>query len=507
MIHKYFKFSLVILVGLTTITSCEKKFLEINIDPNRIAVAPLPQVLTSAETNLGFDAGSDLFRYSNLIAQQLSGQASQPNQTYEYGRYNIQGSDENNLWGSGFATTLNDLETIIKQATASGSPNYSGVAKILKAYQYQIFVDAFGDIPFTEAQQLTANVAPKYDKADAIYTSLIALLDQGIAEVSNTTSILSPGTNSVIYTGAWATVKSNWIKFANTLKLRIYIHYTKKDPAFSNTSITTLVNSGATFFASNADNFQMPFFNVTKAQSPIMQFEQQGIRPNYLFADDRMISLMNSKSDPRLPFYFTPFPFGSTTFKGVKPGDAVSINYSRDHVYLKGPLVGTPTANGSGAIPAPGGSSGYTYTGDAPVRMLTFAEYNFIRAEAALRGAPGDPQVYFTAGITASMQNAGVSAANIAAYLLLNGTLNGTLAQKVQQIIEEKYVANFGVNMEPWTDYRRTGFPTLIPPSNAQAPNLTVPRSLYIPQQEIDLNPNAPAQKTDLSVRVFWDTP
>src|SRR6201986_1084199 len=85
--------------GIASVTSC-KKYLDINTDPDNISDAPLPQLLTSAQVNLGFEGGSDLFRYSTLIAQQMSGQASQPNQTYEYDRYNIQGSDENNLWGS-----------------------------------------------------------------------------------------------------------------------------------------------------------------------------------------------------------------------------------------------------------------------------------------------------------------------------------------------------------------------------------------------------------------------
>ena len=155
-----------------------------------------------------------------------------------------------------------------------------------------------------------------------------------------------------------------------------------------------------------------------------------------------------------------------------------------------------------GSIPATG-SKAYTYTGAAPVRLLTYAEYCFIRAEAALMGAPGSAQTFYTNGITASLQDAGVSAANITTYLAANGTLTGTNAQMQQQIIEEKYVANFGVAMEPWTDFRRTGYPALLPPSNAVLP--TVPRSLFYPQSEIDLNPNAPKQKTDMSAKVFWD--
>ncbi|MBK8828519.1 MAG: SusD/RagB family nutrient-binding outer membrane lipoprotein [Saprospiraceae bacterium] len=101
------------------------------------------------------------------------------------------------------------------------------------------------------------------------------------------------------------------------------------------------------------------------------------------------------------------------------------------------------------------------------------------------------------------MQAAGVATAAIDAYITANGTLSGTESEKVKKIIEEKFVANYGVILEPWTDWRRTGFPTITAPSNALEPN--TPRSLFYPQSEIDLNPNAPKQKTNLQERVFWD--
>src|SRR5258705_1643547 len=138
---RYFKKITIAVIGIVLMTSC-KKFLDINKDPDRIPAdkAPVAQLLTSAQMNLAFEGGSDLYRYTTLMAQQMSGQASQPNQTYEYDRYNITGSDENNVWGSIFATTLSDLEIIIKQSAVLNAPNYSGVAKILKAYEYSFVV-------------------------------------------------------------------------------------------------------------------------------------------------------------------------------------------------------------------------------------------------------------------------------------------------------------------------------------------------------------------------------
>jgi hypothetical protein len=209
---------------------------------------------------------------------------------------------------------------------------------------------------------------------------------------------------------------------------------------------------------------------------------------------------MNLKSDPRRASYFTSFPYGSTNYKGVKSGDPTTVNYSRMHTYLRGAVSGTPTPNADGGILP----TALTYNGTAPIRMLTYAEYCFIRAEAAARGANGVAQEWFTKGITASMKSAGVADAAIATYLAANGTLAGAGEAMIKQIIEEKYVSLYGVAVEPWTDYRRTGYPALTVPSNAMEP--AVPRSLYYPQSEIDTNPiNLPTQKTNQQVRIFWD--
>lgn len=495
---RYFKLILVF-TGMFMLGSC-KKMMDINKDPDRLPASSslYPQLLTSAEVNLAFEGGSDLFRYTTEIMQQMSGQASQPNQTYEYYRYNITGSDQNNLWGSMFASTLSDLELVINQATAEGSPNYVGVAKILKAYEYSKVVDTWGDVPYTEAQQLDKNTQPAYDDDATIYPKLISLLSSAITDLNATTSIQSPGTNSTFYSNAtWATARPFWIKLANTLQLRLLLHYSRKDPAFMVSQMNALINTaGITFMSSNADNFQHPFYNVANQRNPISAFEVS--RANYLFADAKMVGMMNAKNDPRRPFYFSDFPLGSGAYVGVPataPPAAANNNYSRIHTFLRGAV--TTAASGTNSA---------VYSGAAPQRMLPYAEYCFIRAEAALMGVTGDAQTWFTAGITASMQESGVAAADITTYLTGNGTLTGTNAEKLQRIIEEKYIALFGVSVESWNDWRRTGYPALSVPTNAITSVTAVPRTLFYPQSEIDLNPHNPGQKADnLQGKVFWD--
>ena len=357
-------------------------------------------------------------------------------------------------------------------------------------------MDTWGDVPFTEAQKLTANTQPAYDDDAAIYPKLIQLLTDAVTDLNAASSVLTPGTNSLMYTSSsWTTARANWIKLANTLKLRLLLHYSKVNPSFCVAQITALVNTaGIQFMASNADNFQMNFYNVANQRSPISAFEVS--RPNYLFADARMLSLMNGKSDPRRPFYFSDFPVGSGNYVGVSATAlpaAPNNNYSRIHTFLRGSVT-TPAVGTNSAV----------YSGAAPQRMLPYAEYCFIRAEAALMGAPGNAQQFFTDGITASMTEAGVAPAAITTYLTANGTLTGTNAQKLQQIIEEKYIALFGVSVEPWTDWRRTGYPALSVPTNSITG--AIPRTLFYPQSEIDLNPNCPGQKgANLQSTVFWD--
>lgn len=495
---------------LTTlmVSSCSD-YLDVNEDPNNIKAVQISQLLPSITVGIGYTAASDLMRYGSLMTQQFSGQG--PNSGFatfkEYERYNINDSDLNNQWVRIFGANVSDLELMISQATTENSPHYAGVGKILKAYLYQTTVDAWGDVPYTEAGKFTANLYPKFDDDERIYKDLIQLIDEGIRDISEATSVASPNQFSTIYASpTWAVAQGRWTRFANTLKLRIFLHYSAKDPAFTGQQITALVNSGARFMESNADNFQMPFLAEAQRQNPLYSIEN-GQFKNQLFPNRFIINLMNGKNDPRRAAYFIPFPFGSTpaAYKGASVLDPdPSSAYSRNYSYL----YGTPSAPNMTLVNTNGSlrDGAITFSGNSPARMLTFAEYNFIRAEAALAyGAPGTAQPFFEAGIRASMTDAGIAAADVTAYLTANGTLKGTPQQQLEQLITEKYVANHAVLLEPWTDYRRTGYPALTPLKTPLAIYDEVPRSLFYAQSEISNNPNA-VQKKSMLERVFWDT-
>ena len=497
-----FKLYFFIAFAAISTVSC-KKFLDVNRDPNNINQAPISQILPSVTVNIGYMGASDLFRYSKFSAQ---GPVSAGNTFKEYERYNVNNSDVNNVWNTTFATTLSDLELLITKAGAEGSPHYAGVGRILKAYVYQISVDAWGDLPYSEALKFNAGLYPKFDDDAAIYTDLVKLIDTGITNINATTSKLSPNTNTTIYqNSSWAASKLQWQKFANTLKLRIFLHYSKKDPTFAAQQINALINSNATFMQSNADNFQMMFTATSQQQTPTASIEGGQFR-NQFFPHRTIVDMMNATSDPRRASYFVPFPYNSNppTYKGSSILDPVATSqYSRLHTYLKGAAtVNTALINADGSLK----DGAITYSGAAPSRMLTYAEYNFIRTEAALTmGAAGDAQTFFQEGIKASMADAGVTGASVTTYILANGILLGSTQQKLEQIINEKYIANFGVVMEPWTDWRRTGFPKLQSLKKPLAVYDELPRILPYGLNESTSNPNIPVRNSLLD-RVFWDT-
>lgn len=552
------------LTAIITMASSCSNFLDVNTDPTAQKNAGIALVLTSAEGSLAFYSGSDLYLYSMLFSQQMAGQGS-ATQTRFYDSYIVTNTDVNNAFSNYYAGTLADLDYIIKNASTQGNPQYAGIAKILQAFTYGLLADNWGSIPFTQALQSSVYPQPKYDDSKAIYDGLFTLIDDGIADLGKT-NVRTITTEDLIYGGDLA----KWTKFANTLKLRLALHYAKDD---NGAKLNSIISAGGPFMTSNADNFQLSFDNVTNRQNPIHQFEIR--RADYDFPSAFLINMMTSKNDPRLPYYFTSYPAGAspyknkpstgtgtityttgsktvtgsgssfttdlvvgsvlkdgtgvligtvatitdnatvtlaansaisgtgaysivTPYKGAVSTDGTGVGYSRIHTYLRGAQVSDDgSRTGSGLK-----STSITYDGKAPIRMLTFAEYNFIMAEAVqVYSSPGSADTYYKAGINASMLDAGVSQTAIDAYKA------SAAAVSLQTIIEEKYVASVGVCTEPWTDWRRTGFPAItVNPAAVAAGNTTIPRILVYPLSEQQVNQNNVPARASMSVSgVFWD--
>lgn len=505
--------------SLLITTGCNN-FLDVNVNPNLTLANPPNLILPSIESTLGFTMGSDIHRYTLLFVQQLAAQNGR--QTVEYDLYRIQPTEVNQSFRANlYAGVLADVEEILKKDASLTHPHYFGIAKIIKAYTYHIITDLWGDVPFSEAiKAFEGNFQPAADPSSAIYPALIGIINEGIADLKKTPPVTvtsAPATDDYIYGGNI----SRWIRLGNSLKLRLYLHMANV-PGFNTSVISDFISAtpATEFMTSVADNFRQPFATLAQRQNPIHQFILN--RTDDIAVGATIVNLMNAKTDPRRASYFTPSPFSpallfsppintNSGYVGLlngQGGTGVNNQLSRMHTYVRGSVTTPVTSIPAGPALSVSGVTGLAYDGSAPVRMFTFAEYNFIRAELAMRyGAPGDPQAFFQAGIRASFADAGLTA-DADAYLATNaGTLSGTPEERLKKLIEEKYVANYMVAVEPWNDWRRTGYPllNLLPSTLSPGNNGRVPRALPYPQQEVDANPKL-VQRANLREKpVYWD--
>ncbi|QDA62075.1 SusD/RagB family nutrient-binding outer membrane lipoprotein [Hymenobacter jejuensis] len=486
--------------------ACKKdEFLDVNTDPNRPLVVPPSVLLTGAEITTGFAVGNDLGRVTELLIQHTAGIANQPR---SYDTYLLRGNYDNqwNLELYGGALT-NSQQIII--ATQEASPQYAGIAKLLKAYNFAFTTDLWGDIPYSQALQgQSGNLQPRFDKQQDIYEgnsslgiqSLFDLVREGLADLDKA-SVLKPAADDVIYKG----VIANWKKFGNTLLLKFANTISKKDPAFANKVIAEVLAKGATaYISSNAEDFQVAFGTTVGNQNPFYAYNYV-TRPDDQMLSQRFLDSLNVNKDPRLPLFFTSTP-------GPVAAPTNTTATSTPFGFFTGFVNGNPAAapirtNRSRYAPYVVGASG-----EAPVRIVTNFQRAFILAEYYLSLQDNvNAQRYFQEGITASMTKAGVAAADITKYFADNPkivTLAGSDTRKLNQIITQKWIAWVGNGYEAYNDYRRTGFPRLPLATNASSESPTeIPSRLYYPNAEIAANSqNIPTPQPLTTVPVWWAT-
>lgn len=528
---KYYK---ILFAALILLTGCTKDFLDINEDPNNPTKASLGLLLTHIEKDVA-DGLSVRYGLSNITSVYMH----QVTMREDPDQYGINGASfyTQNPWDNIYTGPLQDLELMIKQAETEQNVTYSGIGKILKAYLYSQLVDIYGDIPFSEATKLSTsgNSYPKWDSSSEIYPALFTMLDNAIADLTNTTATnkVVPSGDDVIYGGD----KAKWIRVAKTIKLKLYtqIRLVQNVSTQINALVTEgdLIKSGEDFefkyLSKSSPDERNPGFGDYEAgqkgfyQSPWMYRIMQG----------NNTAILSGIEDPRIPYYYyRQLEAGQATREGnpteYRDGGFVSIYFgsiskNRDHatdgsvtVFGVYPVGGRFDDGGHAKV------TGNHGTGAAPYRFLTYADRLYIQAELANAGIiPEVATPYFEQALEASFKQVDhvVSLVNPVAALTTQATpptmwvpsatapaplqppTTGWLVKeyitdvmalydaasvtgKLEYIMTEKWISKFGCNVDSWTDYRRTGFPVIFNPLNAsQAPGgkVTSPDGFVIP--------------------------
>lgn len=482
------KLSIFLVLLLTLSYSCNDSLEEVNVDPNTFPSAGDEQILSSAIAFMGYIVETDLNYSESFLWSQY----------YTWGigvsigneeRFVSVAGDFNGYWQRAYSNSLADLNYVTKNSTSTA---YRGIANVLKAYLFQGLVDHFGDVPFTEAVSGAIEdgsiLTPNYDSAETvIYPGIVTMLDDALSDLA-LAEAGTVGEDDFIYQGDIA----KWIKFANSLKLRVLMRTSETSP--QGAAIQSLVNNG-TFIETIDDMPFIPFSGVTGDQNPMFARAEFGVGMFY-FASNATLNVLESLNDPRANVLYTVASTG-TSEGGLNGIDQGTID---DEPFT------APDTDYSLA-------SEYSYGDTNPVILMSPWEVWFLRAEADARyGTSDDAETAFTTAIELNFDYMGV--ADAATYIAsLDFGSAGTMDEQIDLIAVQKWISLNGTQEdEGWIETRRFDRPAsrLFTDGIFQTPPLSVlpsgtfPSVWLYPESERSLNPNAPAQRS-ITDAVFWD--
>ena len=493
------KLKLIIPLVALAFFSCDN-YLDINENPNQATESNVnPKLTLSAAQTASF---SPLVRRMNELGSVFMNHWG-PNVNSFTGGYaeefgiTMSNNFYEDIWTSVYRNTY-EYSRIINFPSADYD-NHKAIAKIMKSFYFQYLVDIYGDIPYSQAHQGTANVFPAYDDDQAIYRDLIVQLDSAIDMIENAPSTtVNVGTEDVMLAGNM----DAWVRFANTLKLRILMRQATKaetdaatatyladqfavlDNNFLNFDLT--INPG---YSNANDAKQNPWINLMwelqpdAAGNPVLRNTFRFRRASSHIANQ----LNNTPADPRRSRFF------STT-----SGNVVGV------------VQGSATAPVTISTFGPGLMQSQEQDG----YVMLHAESLLLQAEAAERGfITGSAQALFDQAILASCAMLGVDNTTATTYVAEVNTVDGkgyaASTDKIEAIMFQKSIALCSINgLESWIEYTRTGYINNVPmPLGATSPTGAKPLRLMYPTSELASNSaNVPAVSVNQSFTTapFW---
>jgi len=405
-------------------------------------------------------------------------------------------------WSNTYLHALPNLKVIREKAKTLNAKHFDGIAQILIAMNLGLVTDSYENVPYSEASLGAENLTPKFDTQESTYTTISSLLDSAISELEgpDDSGINPTAKSDLIYRGDL----TKWLRTAYTLKARYELHLIKKNGTVvaANAALASIANG----YTSNADDFQMSF--TDKQINP--WYSEEVLAKNtgnfHHVICNQLVSYMDGTSypftgsvtiDPRLPVY-AQTDDGSNTYKGyVSGGSGISGDGSAANTDFR--------------------EDGFYTNQSAPIVIISYAEAMFIKAEAEFlanggtmtsSGTTTDGYTAYLDGIKANMNKLGVDFTN---YVADPSVSMDAPNLKLQNIMKEKYIANF-LNPETYVDVRRYDYSTSVfknlalPADNAlsEFPGKWFARAQY-PSSETQRNPdNVTANQKSPTDPVWW---
>jgi hypothetical protein len=530
-----------ILTGIlifATASSCKKGYLDVNEVPSQLSAnLATPDVLLAGllESNASNGAVIERSRLENWMGYWcLSGAASGDKfQTYN----NITTEDITDL-----STPKPESNFLEQKARELNQTFYEGIAKTMKALQWAQAVDLLNNIPYFEAYQPNI-IQPKYDSGVIIYEDLIKQLDLAIPLIKNADMVANIRIEvaDIMFHGD----KEKWIRFINTLKLRLLVHQANRTDraGYITQEINKIKTEGSGFLGTGenasinpnyikekSSNFVGYFFLFDFYSSFIDNF------PGWWYTGANIIAMnfLKSNNDPRLGFIYSPIdealPSGAAepftqpdpqNFRGNQFGYSIDATA---YFYQDPPNVSTIGGIKSTA-PVSETASGIIKGYDMPAWIITSIESKFLQAEAIQRGwITGNPEEAYKDAIKESFRwlNVGGNSTNPslsdvsfdswydAEAAASNPAVSWVAApDKYKLLMFQKYLAFNGIEpMEAWTDYRRNNrYPEIPVSADPDRKSDILPIRILYSRGEYTSNPaqvNAQGNINMFTSKIWW---
>ena len=471
-----YKITVICTVGILGLSTCTKDFEEINTDPNAFSsVRPENQmagVMKRTLDRVGGWMNDHMFMNYALYYGGMGGQ---------FERYQYTESGLKDMWDDFYVNILKNLQVIIDDH--SGDPEYANrvhMAKIWKGYVYSVLVSTFGGVPMSQANGDETSVP--YDTEEEIYTSILSMLkDAG----DNITIDGDKWGQDALYDGD----NTLWIKFANTLRLKIALRISEGFPALAETHVREVMSNEGMLISSNAENAFLSWGTEEENWSfNFGEYVHSGVwaRGEDIKVNDFFMLFMKTYKDPRIEAFadpsVIPYKIVDTLYESGTSGTQVVVEYPIP--YLGEPLASSQVLS---AWDLPGADNPLTgipknsfsfidynnfLVADADFMIISCAETNFMKAEAALKGWGGSKtaEQYYYDGIDASFEQYGIQGAD--AYKDRDGIKWGTASNgdrdftgivtsgipddPFAKIVVQRWIAMFNQGHDGWCLMKRT---------------------------------------------------
>lgn len=511
-----FKKLFIMFASVAVLASCSDKIYEdINTDKTKPTQGVPAAQLTFAElTTYGSIAMAETHRaYPTAFAQYFMGEY---NNTYYGGQQRPMNAKMKTYWEFLYGNAVRDLTDAIQSTKDDPKKvNLNAALRIYRVYIMSLLTDIYGDVPYFEAGMgyYSGQFTPKFDEQKDIYYDFFKELKEAAAKFTSSADVESI-TSDVIYGGNI----NKWKAFANSLRLRFAMRLSAVDEEKGKAEFAeALAADGGLIETPDLD----ALIHYMKIGYSFSDDDYKDYRGNafakVLFGDNpkenqiticsTFYNALQNSNDPRftmLCHYYVEYYLDVATTEGriditdamltspenirlIEPGDFWYAPYPSSINILPGTKLYNRMEEIKADHPDFDPLSGSVKTGwtqpkithnflrsDNPGVVITSAEVNLLRAEAAARGWTGDnAAAYYEKGIRAAIaflsDNFGfepVSEDTIKAYLA-QPEITYNASNAICQINTQAWILHMLNPLEGWANLRRSNYPQLPEPTGA----------------------------------------